>query len=178
MRIAISGTHATGKSTLVDELVRRLDGFVAIPELYYLLEDEGHVYADEPTFDDLDLLFERSVEALTTCRADRALFDRSPADYLAYLAALAPDADLRAHVAAAREALGSVDLVVFVPIERPDVLAVTEAPRLRRRVDRILREMLVEQSWGFDRPVVEVHGSPEERAHQVMACLPQRTISP
>jgi predicted ATPase len=172
MRIAISGTHATGKSTLVDELAHRLDGFVGMPELYYQLEDEGCVFADPPTFDDLDMLFERSVRALTTCRRPRVLFDRSAADYLAYLAAVAPDADLRDRTTTAREALAFIDLAVFVPIEHPDRLAVTEAPRLRRRVDRILRQMLVEQSWGFDVRVVEVHGSIEERANQVLSLLP------
>ena len=168
MRIAVSGTHATGKSTLVDELARRLDGFVAMPELYYQLEDEGHLFADPPTLDDLDLLFERSIEALTACRAPRALFDRSPLDYLAYLSAVAPETDLRARVAAAHAVVASIDLVVFVPIEKPDRLDVAEAPRLRRRVDRVLREMLVEQSWGFDVRVVEVRGSVEERATQVL----------
>lgn len=51
MRIAISGSHATGKSTLVDELARQLDGFVAMPELYYQLEDEGYAFADPPTLE-------------------------------------------------------------------------------------------------------------------------------
>ena len=46
MRIAICGTHATDKLTRVDELAGSLDGFVALPEGYYLLEDEGHVFAD------------------------------------------------------------------------------------------------------------------------------------
>ena len=172
MRIAISGTHATGKSTLVHELAHRLDGFVAMPELYYQLEDEGHVFTDPPTFDDIDMIFERSVESVTTCRDTRVLFDRSPADYLAYLAAIAPTTDLRARVLVARDALAFINLVVFVPIEQPDRLSVTESPRLRRRVDHTLREMLVEQSWGFDLPVIEVRGSPEERADQVLSCLP------
>ena len=168
MRIAISGTHATGKSTLVDELARRLEGFLAMPELYYQLEDEGHVFADRPTFDDLDMLFERSIESLTTCRAPRALFDRSPLDYLAYLAVMAPETDLRTRVAKAHDTLACLDLVVFVPIEKPDQLAVTEALGLRRRVDRLLREMLVEGSWGFDVPLIEVHGSPQARALRVI----------
>jgi predicted ATPase len=171
MRIAISGTHATGKSTLIDELARRLDGFAAMPEPYYQLEAQGYVFGDPPTFDDLDMLFERTVDSLTTCRETRVLFDRSPADYLAYLAALAPDADLRDRVVAARDALAFIDLAVFVPIERPDRLASTESPRLRRRVDHILREMLVEQSWGFNLSVVEVRGTTEERADQVLAKL-------
>ena len=177
MRIAISGSHATGKSTLVDELARRLDGFVSMPELYYQLEDEGYIFADPPTVDDLDVLFERSLAALTTCSEARVLFDRSPVDYLAYLAAVDPKADVSGHVAAAKHALAAVDLAVFVPIERPDRLAVSDSPRLRRRVDRILREMLIEQSWGFEVPVVEVSGSPEERADRVVLEIRRLSVS-
>jgi len=44
MRIAISGSHATGKSTLLHELVTRLHGFTAIDEPYHLLADAGHEF--------------------------------------------------------------------------------------------------------------------------------------
>ena len=46
MRIAISGTHARNKLTLGDELARSLERFIAVPELYSQLEDEGQVFAD------------------------------------------------------------------------------------------------------------------------------------
>lgn len=41
MRVAVSGSHATGKSTLVRELAERLPDFTAIDEPYYLLAEEG-----------------------------------------------------------------------------------------------------------------------------------------
>jgi len=34
MRIAVSGVHGTGKSTLIAELARRLDGYQVVDELY------------------------------------------------------------------------------------------------------------------------------------------------
>lgn len=42
MRVGISGTHGTGKTTLVEALCRHLPGHVAADEPYYLLEEEGY----------------------------------------------------------------------------------------------------------------------------------------
>ncbi len=41
MRVGISGTHGTGKTTLVRALCARLPGHVAADEPYYLLEERG-----------------------------------------------------------------------------------------------------------------------------------------
>lgn len=171
MRIAISGSHGTGKSTLVRELADRLPDFIATDEPYYLLAEEGHAFSQPPTFDDFIVLHERSLSLLTRSSSQQILFDRSPADYLAYLAALEPSAVSREQIADAAAAMSTLDLVVFVPIEQPDRVGGMEAPRLRRRVDEILREMLVENAWSFDASVLEVHGTPRERADQVRAHL-------
>ncbi|MDF2771709.1 MAG: hypothetical protein K0S86_1203 [Geminicoccaceae bacterium] len=175
MRIAVSGSHATGKSTLVAELVRRLPDVTSFDEPYYLLEAEGHAFAAKPTTGDFELLLERAVSLLAAPEPRTAVFDRCPADYLAYLAALSPAAISPDRTAEAAVALQTLDLVIFVPLERPDRIAMAEAPVLRRHVDRILREMLVENAWGFDMPVVTVHGTPEERADHVVAFLESAT---
>lgn len=104
-------------------------------------------------------------------RAGDTLFDRSPADYLAYLAAAYPGFVRDEHIAATAAALATLDLVVFVPIERPDRTDVRDAPKLRRRVDRVLREMLVEGAWPFSARVVEVSGSVAQRERQVLTEL-------
>jgi hypothetical protein len=52
---------------------------------------------------------------------------------------------------------------------------VAEAPRLRRRVDRILNEMLVDDSAGFDVRVIAVSGTVTQRVEQVIAQLAVRT---
>ena len=41
MRVGISGTHGTGKTTLAEALCARLPGHVAADEPYYLLEERG-----------------------------------------------------------------------------------------------------------------------------------------
>ena len=44
MRVGISGTHGTGKTTLAGALCAHLPGHVTADEPYYLLEEEGHEF--------------------------------------------------------------------------------------------------------------------------------------
>lgn len=171
MRIAISGTHATGKSTLVSELARRFADYTTIDEPFYLLEDEGHVFGDPPSAEDFELLFDRSVTLLHELRTGNVVFDRSPADYLGYMTALDPALVTTDHFEAAATALATLDLVVFVPIERPDRVGASETPRLRRRVDRILHEMLVDDGAGFGVRVITACGTVTQRVEQIITVV-------
>lgn len=171
MRIAVSGSHATGKSTLVRELTAGAPDLIAVEEPYYLLAEEGYPFSDPPSVDDFELLIERSLAEMASARSGSVIFDRSPADYLAYLAALQPGVSMADHISSVAGALATLDLLVYVPIEHPDRIETTEAPRLRRRVDAILRDMLVTQAWGLTVPVVEVEGTPAERARQIVSLL-------
>jgi deoxyadenosine/deoxycytidine kinase len=50
MRIAVSGTHGMGKSTLAEDFVERHPEFVLEPEPYYVLQEQfGIDFAEEPT---------------------------------------------------------------------------------------------------------------------------------
>jgi predicted ATPase len=167
MRIAVAGSHATGKSTLVTELARRISELTPVEEPYYQLLAAGHAFGEPPTIDDFETLFDASVASIDQYDSPAVVFDRSPADYLAYLIALQPHTALVGHVAATRTALETLDLLVYVPIERPDRIADPERPRLRHRVDRVLRDMLVSQTWGWTIPCVEVRGTLSQRVNQV-----------
>ena len=170
MRIAISGSHQTGKSTLIDVVCKGLRGFERVEEPYHLLSAEGHVFADRPDLDDFELLMERSSRLLYDSELSDVVFDRCPADYLAYLVALSrpsPDS-LVAMLRDVRDALRTLDLMVYVPIEQPDRIPGSgDLGRLRRRVDALLREMLIDDEWGFAVPALEVRGTPEQRSRQV-----------
>jgi hypothetical protein len=76
-------------------------------------------------------------------------------------------------VSSAQGVLRRLDLIVYVPVERPDRIEVPEIEgrRLRKRVDTTLREMLVDDAWGFGVPVLEVRGTPGERVRSVLRHL-------
>lgn len=172
MRLALAGAHATGKSTLAAELARALPGHRVIEEPYYLLEAEGHVFAASPALEDFEVQLERSLQSVAEERGG-VIFDRSPADYLAYFLAYR-DGGRAAVVRWFPEvcaAIATLDLLVFVPIERPDRIAAPEAARLRRRVDTVLRAGVMADEWALDAPVLEVSGPADERVLQVLARL-------
>lgn len=170
LRIALAGAHATGKSTLSMELVRALPSYRVIEEPYYQLEAEGHAFAASPALEDFEAQLERSLRNVREEHGE-VIFDRSPADYLAYLLVHRNRAqsDVACWLVEISAAMAALDLIVFVPVERPDRIDAPEAGRLRRRVDAELRSGLATDGWGFGAPVLEVSGTPGERVHQVLA---------
>jgi DNA-binding NarL/FixJ family response regulator len=67
MRVGISGTHGTGKTTLAEALCAHLPGHVAADEPYYLLEEEGYEFGFPPSLEDY--------RALLACCPDVILMD-------------------------------------------------------------------------------------------------------
>src|SRR5690349_17162830 len=143
MRVAFSGTHRTGKSSLIEALAGRLPGYEVVDEPYRLLEDEGYEPSDPPVREDYERQLARSVEAIADAPRD-ALIDRCPLDFVAYLRAIGEDGEIEI------EDWPPVDLIVFVPIEDPDRIAVAshEDRRLRRRVDELLRTLVLDDALG------------------------------
>jgi hypothetical protein len=84
MKIAVSATHCTGKTTLVEALHGVLPTSVSIDEPYRLLVDEGHQFPTLPDLEGFELQLERSIQLITDSEED-SVFDRWLADMLAYL---------------------------------------------------------------------------------------------
>ena len=175
MRIAISGSHGTGKSTLIEALSSQLRKYEAIPEPYYDLVDEGRTFEYPPSLEDYEIQLERSIKNLGVVTSAEALFDRCPVDYLAYLGSCGAEGreSIANFFAAAAEALSSLDFVVLVPIESPDLIHLeeSETQRLRRRTDLQLRGILIDDVWGLGLDVIEVRGTVQDRVSQVIARL-------
>jgi predicted ATPase len=171
MRIAVSGAHRTGKTTLVEELSRVLPNYVVVDEPYYLLAEEGHEFAEMPCLEDFELQLERSIESIAEDEDDR-IFDRCPADILAYLITHQDSErfDVERWLPRVRGAMQRLDLVVFVPVEDPDRVTVSEPDdaELRQRVDEELREIVLDDRWELDVEALEVTGTPRERVRQVL----------
>src|SRR5690349_17181410 len=85
MRLAISGAHSTGKTTLVQELARALPRARVTEESYVTLLGEGVEFGAIPDASDYERLCEHACALYEAPSDGVVLFDRTPADYLAYL---------------------------------------------------------------------------------------------
>ena len=170
MRIAIAGTHRSGKTTLVEDLSAALPQHLVVEEPYYLLVEEGHDFAEMPSVEDFELQLERSIDLLDDGEPN-VIFDRCPADFLGYLLTHteARAFDLESWLPRVRAAMASLDLVVFLPVEERDRIALpaSEDGELRAQVDEKLKEILLENAFGFEVDVLEATGTPRERVRQV-----------
>ena len=160
MRIAISGSHSLGKSTVVRDWLN------SNPD--YLWEDEPYRYS-----------------SIT----DNVIFDLCPVDYLAYSQYTAEtgktdiDSDfVLSMVDAVRESLDHLDILAFVPssIEWP-VLIEEDGIRpldveYRDSVDLILKKIYRENLYNLS-PVfgnlklIELIGDQTQRLHQIQEAI-------
>ena len=177
MRVGISGTHGTGKTTLAQALCARLPGHVAADEPYWLLEAEGYEFGFPPSPEDYRALLARSVRSLSSPPLPAIVFDRTPLDYLAYLAATGADLPGEAGAVALRPAFASLDLLAITLItpETEQVLPAAELPRLRAEMNDALLELVYDDplnAWE-DIPVLELGGPLDGRLDAVLAALDQ-----
>jgi hypothetical protein len=174
MRIGISGTHGTGKTTLAEALSARLPGHVTADEPYYLLEEEGYEFGFPPSLEDYRALLARSTRSLTSPLL-RVVFDRTPLDYLAYMAATGADPSGEADVVALQPAFAGLDLLVITLItpETEQALPAAEMPGLRSGMNDALLELARDDpldAWGSI-PLLELSGPLDGRLDAVLAAL-------
>ena len=89
MRIAITGSHALGKSTVVNDRVARCPGFVREEEPYRVLGLHGPytiLFRDASTrlHNGIQLYYSIGRVHRFGTQAHDVIFDRAPVDYLAY----------------------------------------------------------------------------------------------
>lgn len=172
MRVAFSGAHRTGKTTLIEAVAGLVPGYAVIEEPYRALEDDGHEFADPPSREDFERQLEHSIRAVAAAPAD-ALIDRCPLDFLAYLQALDGELAVDDWLDELRHSVESLDLIVVVPIESPDRIAVAahEDRRLRLRVDELLCPLILDDPHDFGVATAEVTGRLEDRVRQVQRAM-------
>jgi len=182
VRIAVSGTHCSGKSTLVEDFVAAHPEYLHEPEPYeWLQELYGEVSAEEPTVDDFYRQLELSVDRLRRYGPDaNVIAERSPLDFLAYLQATIDlgragrDCALIASAAElAATGLAHVDLVVLLPLNDTDRIVAPESEDLDLR-DAMNERLLdiVEADpyslFGNGQPrVIELQGTRDDRLRQL-----------
>jgi hypothetical protein len=172
VRIAISGSHRVGKSSLIERLAGALPRYTKVEEPYLLLEEDGYECSDPPSLEDFEAQLERSLGAVEQGEQD-VLFDRCPADVFAYLLAHGDAAGFDADdwLERARAAMRTLDLVIFVPIEEEDRIALAshEDREYRLAVHQKLHDLLVDDTLEFEPDVLTVRGDLDARVAQVKA---------
>ena len=165
MRIAVSGTHGVGKSTLIDQFLRLHPEFEREPEPYeVMVEDYGEEFSEEPCVEDFLRQLEFNLNRLDQhASREDVNYQRCPLDFLAYLNAL--DANVsEALLKRISEAMRQLDLIVYLPLEQEGG---GEYPKLRRAMDRQLSEILSSTNLA----VVEATGPTSQRLRAVENAL-------
>ena len=167
MRITVSGTHCSGKSTLIDRFLASHPEYVHEPEPYEWLS--GEVEAG-----DFYRQLEFSAERLSSYDSGaHVIAERNPLDFLAYLLALGdlrrggdPESFIKPAMDVTKSALNYVDLLVVLPLnDGDDIVAPDEEDlELRARMNERLLSLLEEDDFtSAGRAVVELTGPPSAR---------------
>lgn len=177
MRVVVSGTHASGKSTLISDFHLRHPDFVVLPDAYEDAEDAG----DAPSAALFAAQLRIAADRLITDDAPNLIAERGPLDFLAYLVALAElsgtDLDERVRERATAlviSAMQSVDALIVLPLSaRAGIpLPSDEYPELREAMNDALLDLVDDAELiGEHVRIAEVSGSPEERLDAMEAFL-------
>lgn len=165
MKLTVIGAHRVGKTTLIEKLQESLPDYKYYPEPYYALEETGHVFSEIPTVDDYLLQLEYSINQLSSSE-ENVVFDRCPIDILAYILAISKSGNVQSLYHKVQRAMQEIDLLVFVPVEKPDLIECKgfELPKLRQRVNDILIDLIDD----FEVETIEVSGTLSNRQSQVI----------
>lgn len=172
MRIVVSGTHGSGKSTLIADFVARRPEYLALGD----------------PFEDLDLddpSGEASFAAQLRVTASRVretagepavISERGPLDFVAYLTALEQlgrsDGELIARATTIADAsLTDVDLVVILPLDdrHPIRVPVDEDPALREAMDAALLDLADEREHSGGTRFLTLGRDPASRLRDLLA---------
>lgn len=199
MRIAVSGSHSLGKSTVVNDWVARHPHFAREEEPYRALGLHGPyeiLFRDESTrlHNGIQLYYNVSRVNRYATAAEDVIFDRAPVDYLAYSQFTADtgctdidDAFVESMVPAVVESLDRLDVLAFVP--KSDVWPVEmEADGIRPidhayrdAVDTIFKQIYREGRFGVLRGtkcprLIELVGSRDQRLEQLSLAIDEARV--
>lgn len=178
MRLAVTGTHGVGKTTLIEDFLARRPEYLHLQEPYWEMVQQGAVFGDPPTIEDMEDQMKASVAMILGCAgAPDVIMERCPLDFIAYLEAMSdmegagwePTGQLLGRI---EKALRSIDLVVLLPFSAGEPVDGRSAyPELRRSVAARLNHIVRDDALGLldEAPrVLEVSGTPAERLAQLL----------
>jgi predicted ATPase len=172
MRIVVSGTHATGKSTLISDFARAHPEFTALPDPFELVGEElgtGSFIAQ------LRISAERLLDPDSSAPV---IAERGPLDFLAYLDALGElgraesAADLvRREAPLAARAMARVDLLVLLAPGDGITVPAEEDRELRDTMATSLIEFADDPDLTGPARILELSGTPAARLTALEAAV-------
>jgi deoxyadenosine/deoxycytidine kinase len=168
MKIAITGAHCVGKTTLAEKLQEHITDYELKAEPYYELAELGYSFSEIPNVYDFIEQLEYSIKQISKS-GDNVIFDRCPVDFLAYIKAIDESRDIQLVFNNVERIMSKIDLLVFVPIDEPDLIICgkTHLPELRSRVNEILNDWKMD----FGIETVVVNGTLLNRRDQILSKL-------
>ncbi len=175
MRVLVTGSHSTGKTSLVEACAaaledRRPNSVDVIPEVARKVIAAGFPMGADATLDSYVLYIGLQLAAQRQATRQHVISDRGMIDILAYMRANA-NADIPDHFAKLIEELvhlekGYFDLYCYLPMEFPMVPdnARSSDEEYRHNVDRRLVSVLSE----YQVPVKNVTGTLRERREKLL----------
>ncbi|EIC07520.1 hypothetical protein OR221_2203 [Microbacterium laevaniformans OR221] len=170
MRIVVSGTHASGKSTLIADFARRHPEYAVFADPFELIDESDDRPAAAMFASQLRLAAGRLIDIHS---GENLIAERGPLDFLAYLLALdelgrtALDRSTLSSAAdRTRGALATVDHLVLLPLTAAHPIHVgdDEDAALRETMNDVLLDLLDDADVvPAGLTVTEVTGSPAER---------------
>lgn len=157
MRIAVSGTHFIGKSTLIADFIKAHPEYSSVIEPYYQLQDEQEIDLSlEPTIESLVAQLDYSIEQLNQyANQSHIIFDRCPIDFIAYaLCSLEEDGvdihdcEISERFTEIKDALNNLDYILFLPITKEHRIEYTEEnPSYRLKADKYFKQIYRDDSY-------------------------------
>lgn len=186
MRIAVSGTHFMGKSTLIEDFIKANPEYRSEIEPYDKLQETKEMeFALEPSLDSLLEELDYSIARLNVCAKEtHVIFDRCPVDFIAYAMSIADkdsfdinESEIAERFSEVKEALNHLDLIVFLPITQEHLVEYTEENLLyRTKADKyfkkIYRDEILDIFPKYNHPkIIELWGDRPSRIKKLESYL-------
>jgi len=148
MRIAVSGTHFIGKSTLIADFIQAHPEYRSEIEPYYALQSEAMEL--EASLDSLMQQLDYSIDQLNKYQNEpNIIYDRCPVDFIAYAMHVLAldhidinDSEISEKFSDVKVALNNLDLIIFLPITKENNIDYYEEnPAYRKAADKYFKKM-------------------------------------
>ena len=190
MRIAISGAHYMGKSTMINDFIKSHPDYHHQVEAYFRLQTDYGVEfpaTAQPTLECILMELDYSIECLNQCaKKTHILFDRCPIDFIAYAMCILDqdnldinDNEIADRFPLVKMVLRNLDLIVFLPITKAHLIHVEDGEEdiiFRKAVDRCFKKLYRDEICdifpGYQQPrIIELWGDRQTRIKKLETYL-------